>query len=147
MKHWISALLFTALSATSWGSSCSINVIDAALGSYDPLVNTAGITVMGQLPVTCPKGTTLMISAAASQVTNSINVRQMRNSRSNTINYQLYTDVKRSIIFGNGSAGNQKLSATSTGGLQIVYFYVHVPGQQFVGGGIYEDFVSITIEP
>ncbi|QZA81680.1 spore coat protein U domain-containing protein [Deefgea piscis] len=151
MKHWICGLIFTAINAASWGSSCSISLPTGDLGGYEPSVNEAGVSIQQAFWVTCPAGTPLVITAGPSQTSGSIQNRQMRGSLTGTLlNYQLCHDYPGSgtcvRIFGDGQVGTP-LTANAAGYQQGIYFWTHVFGKQMVDGGEYIDYVAISINP
>lgn len=100
--------------------------------------------------VTCTKDVSFEVAAdkgaggEAATITN----RKMKNAGgTNFMDYALYTNSARSVIWGDGSTGNgTKLTGTGTGVAQTVDFYGRVPGGQTnVPAGSYSDTVVVTV--
>lgn len=151
----VAMLLFPALLQAA---SCSISATAAGFGIYDETQNdTAVATISGS----CSRGaiadpdvasTTIALSTGASGTYVS---RQMVNG-ANRLNYNLYVDVTRSIVWGDGSAATSTVSAltvlsngrflnpndTRTFSLPA---YGRIPAGQSVARGAYADTITVTI--
>ena len=61
------------------------------------------------------------------------------------LEYNLYLDPARLVVFGDGSAGTQTLPGVCNGAC-VVQVYGRIDGGQLVPGGTYTDDVEVTIE-
>lgn len=64
-----------------------------------------------------------------------------------TLNYNLYTDLTRLILWGDGSLGSSTSKKAGTcSGACSVFVYGRLPGGQSVPAGLYTDQVQVTID-
>lgn len=139
-------------------ASCSISATAAGFGIYDETQNdTAVATISGS----CSRAaigdpdiasTTIALSTGVSGTYVS---RQMANG-ANRLNYNLYVDVARSRVWGDGSAGTNTVNALSllTNGRFLnpndtrtfsLPAYGRIPAGQSVASGAYADTITVTI--
>ncbi|WP_407809904.1 spore coat protein U domain-containing protein, partial [Staphylococcus aureus] len=72
--------------------------------------------------------------------------RQLRQS-GHQLNYNLYTDNARTIVWGDGTGGTSKVSTPLNGLLSFsvsVPVYGRIPARQWVAAGPYSDSVVVT---
>ena len=146
------------LSSPARAASCTINSTAAAFGNYDGTLNDiATATISG----TCTRGgppdpdllsTTVSLSTG---VSGTYAPRQMANG-ANRLNYNLYTDAARSIVWGNGTAGTSTVSAlalqsngsflnpNASRGYSLTA-YGRIPAGLSVPSGSYSDTITVTI--
>lgn len=129
--------------------SCSATATDINFGTYDPTSSTPSDT-SGTVMVNCTGLVSLFgsvdISSSAGSSGNAAQ-RTLRQS-TNTLNYNVYVNGARTIVFGDGSAGTQKISTPLNGLLifgQSAFIYGRIPARQWARAGIYSDAVVITI--
>jgi spore coat protein U-like protein len=70
-------------------------------------------------------------------------VRKMT-SGGNTINYSLYTDAARSVVWGN-TVATDTVSATGSGAAQSYTVYGRVPPQTTPAPATYTDTITVTV--
>jgi spore coat protein U-like protein len=78
----------------------------------------------------------------------SISARRLADGRGNTLDYQLYTSVTRSTVWGDGTAGSATVVASGLGLASTMQFVVHgvIPaGQSTAVPGQYTDSITITL--
>lgn len=120
------------------------------LGSYNPL-NLLAVSSFGTLQMSC-SGETLVnyqisLSAGGS---GSFPQRKLFNG-SNTLNYNLYTDLTLLTIWGNGTSGTSVVSGSQVCVLTLPCtvsknVYGSIPaGQSTVAPGSYADSVLVTV--
>ncbi|PXX42098.1 Csu type fimbrial protein [Undibacterium pigrum] len=122
-------------------SACSVTGASMAFGSYTAtqIDNSAAISI------TCTNGTAYNIGMDAGGGSGaSTAVRKMTGSVSGTLNYSLYKDSGRSVVWGN-TVGTDTLLGTGTGAAQSVSVYGRVPSGQIADAGVYSDSVTITL--
>lgn len=129
--------------------SCSATASGASFGTYDP-TSPAPTDTSGTVRINCTGLLALFgtvdISASAGASGNAAQ-RTMRQG-TNTLNYNLYVDAPRSIVFGNGAAGTQRITTPLNGLLifsQNAFFYGRIPARQWARAGNYSDTIIITI--
>jgi len=139
--------------SASVGSACSITGGTLTFGTYDPIIvnSSLGVDLLGAgtLTVQC----TLLGSAvvtlgqgsnAATGSTDAVPLRRMKNTASNDyLDYFLYQDVTRLVVWGNTSGTGLPYLGT---GLPIpVTVYGTIPKGQNVPSGTYNDTVVATL--
>jgi spore coat protein U-like protein len=140
--------------AKSQPQRCSVQATAVNFGNYDiflniPLDSTGSVTV--ECSSNVPKAT---LTLSISPNSNSFNPRKMRRSGgTDLLNYNIYTDVARTTIFGNGTSGTAKiiLDRPHDGGKpqpwnQTVTVYGRIPPGQDVSVGSYSDTLTVTVD-
>jgi spore coat protein U-like protein len=124
--------------------SCTISTTSVSFGNYDvftitPLDTTGTITYQCDF-VVLP---TITLSRG---VSSTFNPRTMQSGAA-TLNYNLFIDAARLLIWGDGNETTQTYIATgSVLNLPVpVTVYARVPAQQDVSAGTYSDIVVATI--
>lgn len=152
------ALLIAALASGIAGSgpaqactlcSCSANATNVNFGTYDP-TNAAPADSSGTISVNCTGLIALLgtIQVAASPGSSGTPVQRTLRQGTDALNYNLYVDPARSIVFGNGTGGSQTIARPLNGLLffgQTVFFYGRIPAQQSARAGTYRDTIVITV--
>jgi spore coat protein U-like protein len=153
MTHRIMLLVLTAamaLPATCRASSCGVSATGIAFGGYNifdtvPRDSTGNITVQCQgVQPNRPVTVTVSISTGSS---GSYAVRQMVSSTgSDRLNYNVYTNSARTIVWGNGTGGSSTLSATLDRTTPwTTSIHGRIPPRQNVSVGSYSDALTVTI--
>ncbi len=139
--------------ALSQGTGCQFqSVTGVSFGVYDPFSPTA-LDSTGQLRFVCTGGgagsfnnrpVTVLLSQGNS---NSFTPRQMR-SGEHRLNYNLYLDGDRSLIWGDGTSGSQQRGPFIPGNnvVNTLTIYGRIPPQQWVAPGTYSDSLRVTIQ-
>lgn len=133
-----------SVTATVTGT-CSVSTTAVGFGNVD-VVSVTNTDATGGLSVTCTSGTAWSASANAGSGSGAnLTVRKMT-SGTNLLNYALYTDAARTIIWGDGGGSTGMISGTGTGAAQASTIYGRVPsGQSTVPPGSYADTVTVTV--
>lgn len=129
--------------------SCSVATTNANFGTYDPTAaaptDTAGTVTINCTGLVALLGTVEVAASAGSS--GNVAQRTMRQGV-NSLNYNLYVDPARSIVFGNGTAGSQTIRRPLNGLLifgQSVSYFGRVPARQWARVGRYTDSIIITV--
>ncbi|WP_223645828.1 fruiting body spore coat protein U [Corallococcus sp. EGB] len=135
------------------GSTCTINSGSLNFGTYDPIVVNAstGVDLLGSgtLQVQCTLLGTADItlgqgSHPGTGSTDAAPVRRMLNTSSaNYLNYSLYQDATRLVVWGNTAGTGLPYVGTGLG--TPVTVFGTVPKGQNVPSGTYSDTVVATI--
>lgn len=145
----ISALgALVLLLAPFQAKACTISVGGVAFGNYDP-GSASPDDGTALLIVACVSTENSVLTALGAGGSGSYATRRMSNGASN-LNYNLYTNSARTIVWGNGSGGSS--TVTLTGGILLGgtrYFtrtvYGRIPAGQNVSAGSYGDTIVVTI--
>jgi spore coat protein U-like protein len=125
-------------------ASCEVTASDLAFGNYDP-VAASHLDGDTQLSVTCTNGTTYNVGlslgdgAGASMATR----RMTKDGDTETLNYVLYQDDQRSVLWGD--TGGDRLPGTGDGTPDVIDVYGRVPMQQAALAGDYSDTIVVTV--
>lgn len=155
----LSAMFFTGLPAIGIAApspalactlcSCTATATNIAFGTYDP-TSSAPSDTSGTVTVNCTGLVSLFGSVDIASSAGSSGNAAQRTLRqgTNTLNYNLYVNAARTIVFGDGSAGTQTITTPLNGLLifgQSAFIYGRMPARQWGGAGSYSDTVVITI--
>ena len=129
--------------------SCSATTTNASFGTYDP-TTTAPTDTSGTITVNCTGVVALLgtVEVAASAGTSGNVAQRTMRKGVDPLNYNLYTDPARLIVFGDGTAGSQTITRPLNGLLvfgQSVFFYGRIPARQWARVGNYTDAIVITV--
>lgn len=134
--------------------SCTVNPSALVFGNYDPSsalpTDTTGtITVSCSAAIVATTPYTLALSSGAS---GNVGQRTLTSGRS-ALNYQLYTDVAHSVIWGDGTGGSSTvtgsvtvvLSGVTGSGSQVQTVFAQIPAGQLSVPGSYSDTILLTV--
>jgi spore coat protein U-like protein len=155
----VSAVLASLAAGPAFGgASCSVAVTGVNFGIYDVSV-TSPTDSTGAVTITCsylpPGGATNVVFQVSlgAGTSGSLNPRQLA-SGPERLNYNLYRDAARTLIWGNGLAGSSVAAGNLTvgpgvgNGTRSASFpvYGRIPAQQAVNTGNYADTIVVTME-
>ena len=125
-------------------AACTISASGVSFGSYN-VFSATPLDASGTVTIQCsPLAINVQVQLSRGGAA-SFSPRQMRQGGS-TLNYNLYTDVTRLLIWGDGTAGTQVLSALVAAFVDVVVpVYGRIPAQQNVPAGSYTDTITATI--
>lgn len=133
-------------------SSCSISTTPLAFGDYDPLVThaTTDLDATATVTTTCSNGggiKYIRLGQGANATTGSTNLnpeRRLKNSGNGYINYNIYLDSERILIWGDDISSS--LPVFVTGSAQNTTIYGRIPAGQAADATTYSDTVVATVE-
>lgn len=136
-------------------STCTVSATPLAFGAYDTLSNspvqinsTVSITCVTILSLLLPIPYTIALSPSTTSGTMS---RAMAGPSSERLQYNLYTNNSRSIVWGDGSGGSQTVTGSVTPSLLSVgvvgshTVYGAITARQIVRPGTYLDSILVTV--
>jgi|CXWL01.1.fsa_nt_gi spore coat protein U-like protein len=128
-------------------ATCSVSASDLAFGTVNPLGGNLDQTTT--LSVACTTSTAYTVGLSAGSTSGATIAQRRMASGSNFINYNLYTDVGRSSIWGNSAVSPTWVSGTGAGlgAPQTLTVYGRVPsGQTDLAVGSYsEPAIAVTV--
>jgi spore coat protein U-like protein len=132
--------------SASVSAVCTISTSPVAFGAYDPVVANAAtdLNATGTVTVACTKGAAATIDLGNGG--NFLGGSRRMSSGIDFLNYSLYKDAARTLVWGTGLAGGttQAYLAASKAATAITVFGT-VPQNQDVTVGAYSDVVLATI--
>jgi spore coat protein U-like protein len=134
--------LWLALTAHSAWSACTVGVVGVMFGYYDPFSNVAQESA-GNVSVTCDIGTIYTITLSPGSGTYA---SRAMTGPGTPLNYNLFTDPTRVLVWGDGTPGTVVVPGTSTGLAATNHaVYGRIPARQNVPVGSYIDTVIVTV--
>jgi len=142
-----------ALLAALWAGPAAAQVCtlvtttSVAFGAYDER-SASPVNATGQVRVTCDTGVLYHVSLdPGTHSGGSFSPRAMGEAGGlYQLEYNLYTDALRSVIWGDGTGGTVIVTDTALGAEQVIQVFGRVFALQKVGVGLYTDTVSVTVE-
>jgi spore coat protein U-like protein len=144
----VSLLLASGIACAA--PSCTITSTAITFGTYDPLSATA-LASTGTLGFKCTSGVlgggdnfTISLATGSS---GTYTTRTLK-SGTNTLNYNLYTTVSDTTVWGNGTAGTATVTAhypSNNAPPVNVTVYALIPAMQNVIAGSYTDSITATV--
>lgn len=125
-------------------NNCNISASNLNFGTAGVLKN--GLSASSSLSVQCTNNDAYRISLNGGGSTNVAARVMQRLGGGGSVNYQLYTDLAHTQIWGDGSGGTTRVTATGTGTAQAITVYGSVPAQTTPMPGNYSDTITATIE-
>lgn len=148
-----SALVLACLmlgAAPAGAATCSVTAISLAFGSYNPF--KAGHTdTTGNLAVTCTgkAGEVVAYSVALSAGGGAFSTRRMKTASGFLLNYNIYTNPARTLVWGDGSSGSLVVNDAYTLAGPVTTRNYPVYGRTFGSQkalvGTYTDGIVVTL--
>jgi spore coat protein U-like protein len=131
--------------------SCGVSATAVGFGSYDTL-SPLHDDATGTITVTCSNLLSLLVSydiLLSSGGASSYSPRRMA-SGGHRLDYNLYTNLTRSTIWGDGTGGSSKLSDGYLLGVLVPVvrnytIFGRIPARQNVAAGSYTDTITVTV--
>lgn len=120
-------------------TTCTASATGVAFGTYDPF-SSAPLDSTGSISVTCSSSTSYTIALSAGQ--GSFATRTLT-SGVHPLAYNLYTDVLRTTVWGDGSGPTATVAGSGTSASFNVYG--RVPALQNAYVGSYADTIVVTV--
>jgi len=132
---------------------CSVTATEVNFGSYDSLSQQA-VNSAGSVEISCGTdtiGDVLSYSVELSGAKKGSTPREMKGPSGNSLTYNLYTDVGRAIIWGDGKGSTATVTDSYTFTVlccvtRTYTDYGRLDGGQNVRPGIYSDSITISVD-
>jgi spore coat protein U-like protein len=131
---------------------CTMNATPINFGNYD-VFSSPPLDAVGTITINC---TWLVwnatVSLGVSSTSRTFNPRRMiRSGGTDLLDYNVYTDVARTAIFGDGTGGTSQVSVRSPSMFRPwsanISMYGRMPPGQNVSVGTYSDILTATVTP
>jgi len=146
MRLFLVLFLFSVLSPPALAASCTVSTGGVAFGIYNTLGSQPDDS-SGNITVSCTGTAGEVVNVTLSTATNTRNLQ----SGGRALVYQLYVDVGRTQVWGDGTSGTATITGSITVGsngtvLQSYYVYGRVAGgQSGAAAGSYSDTLLVTL--
>jgi spore coat protein U-like protein len=129
--------------------SCTVTATGVSFGAYNPLStaardSTGSVRVRCTLLVALPGSFTVDLNAGASGTYANRTLR----SGASSLNYNLFTDLARTQIWGNGAGGSVRVTHNFSNLLVVdrtFTAYGRIAARQNVRAGSYSDTITVTV--
>jgi spore coat protein U-like protein len=123
---------------------CDVTAVDLAFGTYTSAAGTP-LQSTTLLRTTCTPGSTYNVGLnEGTSPGATINARKMVSTGAPALNYQLYSDPARSVIWGN-TTGTNTVTGAGTGLPVDHTVFGAVPANQVVPAGDYQDTITVRV--
>lgn len=125
--------------------SCTVSATNMVFPNTGFITSVVDSTAT--LTVTCTNTTPYIVALTAGTGAGAsvIGGRKMTGPGGKTLGYNLFTDINRSVLWGDGSFLTKGLSSNGTGSAQSLTVYGRVPVQTAPPPGLYQDTVIVTV--
>jgi spore coat protein U-like protein len=140
-------VIFFFLLCPAVHAGCRVSATSINFGSYDVFSSTA-TTSTGSITLSCSPKADVRIDIRDSSNSGSYFPRRMQHSsRSDTLEYNLYTSANSTQVWGDGNHGTTHVHATNvkSNNTPPIIIYGMIPPLQNVSTGIYSDQLVVTI--
>lgn len=143
-----------AMAATTTGTlningtviaSCTFTTTAVNFGVNIPSPLAANVDATGTIVATCSNTVPYTISMNAGAGTGATMAVRKLTSGANTLNYALYTDAGRTLVWGDGTLGTSTSTVTGNALAQTTTVYGRIPTGQAPALGAYTDAVTVTL--
>lgn len=132
---------------------CSISGLSIHFGSYN-VFSPNPTDSTGTLTLNCEDVAKAELKLSASSTSGTFNPRKMKQSGgTDFLDYNIFTDAGRSVIFGDGTGSTQTLTVHKPPGIPKkapwstnITLYGRIPPGQDVSAGSYSDTLTITVD-
>jgi spore coat protein U-like protein len=129
-------------------TACSVSTTGINYGSYD-VFGTTPVDSTGTITVSCDESPppTVIIAVGPSPNSGGFFPRQMKHlQRPDLLNYNLFTDATRAVVWGDGTQGTSTASdKVHKNRPWLMTIYGRIPAGQDVSSGSYQEVVTVTI--
>lgn len=132
-------LALSLLAAPAVRADCTVSAGGVAFGGYD-VFSPSALDGAGTISVNCSPGSSYSLGLSAGG--GSYGQRRLSNGPA-ALNYNLYTDASRSVVWGDGTNGTSTVSGDGESVGHTVYG--RIPPQQNVTTGSYGDTIIVTV--
>ncbi|MEI9849788.1 MAG: spore coat protein U domain-containing protein [Sphingomonas sp.] len=125
--------------------NCTVSSSPIVFGDVD-VTTGAAVPGAGGISVVCTNGTEWSASADAGAGADATQELRQMSDGAATLDYVLYTEPTRTVIWGDGTDGTETIDDTGTGTAQATVIYGRIVAlQNTVVAGSYSDTVAVTV--
>jgi spore coat protein U-like protein len=139
--------VFLLAAADARGQGCTVTTSPVRFNAYSSISQAASDGV-GEVRVSCDVNLpyTVKLDPGANSGGTFIPRRMRRTGGGETLTYNLFRDVARTEVWGDGTGSTFVKPGSGTGIPTVHAVYGRTPGQQAVPAGSYQDTVTVLVE-
>lgn len=140
----LAAAGMTCIPAIAQAASCRVTATPVRFGNYNPL-RVAPLNRTSRITVNCSGTGTFTVALSTGQ-SGSYNPRYMLSGASaDQLDYNLYTNAARNIIWGDGSGGSVIVTHVFNNNRVRLNVYAQIPARQDITPGNYTDNITVKV--
>lgn len=120
-------------------ATCTLNVPGLSFGSYD-VFSSRSLDSAGTISISCDMATTYTIALGPGGGSYALRIML---SGTHTLNYNLYIDAARTIVWGDGTGSTEIMTNNAASANHTVYG--RIPARQNAYVGSYSDTITVTL--
>jgi spore coat protein U-like protein len=144
---WTGVLALMLISGTAQAVNCRSTITPLDFGIYDPGLATP-LDVTGNLDLRCAGNAGSFMVTISTGANGSVSLRQLA-SGPYRMQYNLFIDPARSLIWGDGTGGTSVITGSKPANGPPVFFsypiYARIFPRQNVSPGLYADSLLVTV--
>jgi spore coat protein U-like protein len=125
-------------------SVCGVAATALLFGNYSA-TNTSPTDATATVTAVCTSGVAYTVALDAGVGTGATVASRVMLFGSDKLNYLLYSDAARTVLWGDGTLSTSKVSGTAALLPQTYTVYGRIPTAQQTGAGLYGDTVTVTL--
>ena len=125
-------------------ATCTITTTNMNFGSYNS-TQASSTLAQATITATCSNGTNAVVSLNAGVNAGGDSRRKLKNTGNQVLNYDIFTIIDYSLVWGDGTGGTITLPIFSEGNPETLTAYGAISPGQNVPVGSYSDTVAVTI--
>lgn len=123
--------------------ACTIASTGMRFGAFNPIEDHA-VDSTGSVVITCSPAATYTIELGAGSA-DGYSPRRMSGPANRGLDYNLYLNASRTVVWGDGSGGTASAAGSDSGGGTSHTIYGRIPAGQNPHVGSYSDSIVITV--
>mgnify|MGYP001554342022 CR=1 FL=1 len=138
-------LLFAAQGLAA--QNCSVSATPMSFGGLESIPGPA-VDSAGSVSVNCDGPASYLIRLDAGMHGNGqfVTRKMSRVQGSGFLDYNLYRDASRTLIWGDGTGGSSSVQGSSPGAVETIPLYGRINAGQNLQVGDYSDIVTVTVD-
>ena len=137
----LAATILLVLVQPAWAVQCSVGATGLSFGTYDPF-SSQGLDTTGSISVTCDAAVSYSVSLSPGSGSY---ISRVMASGPHTLNYNLFTNAARTVVWGDGSGGTAVVDGSIAGPTVNHTVYGRIPARQNAHIGSYGDIITVTV--
>lgn len=125
--------------------TCSVSAAALSFGGAIPNPINSDVDAQNNITATCSSGASYTIALNVGNGAAATFASRKLSSGPNTLDYTLYTDPSRTVVWGDGTGGSTVFNGSGSGAPQEIPVYGRIPSPQTVPTGAYTDLIVVTL--
>lgn len=137
--------ILAVLPVTARAANCTVSTRTVAFGNYNPLNAAARNVAPVVIVAVCTGRGTLTAALSTGQSNSYLNRYMTSPTTSDQLNYQLYTSVAHTAIWGDGTGASAVVTRNFRNNTVRLRAFGQIPAMQNIAAGKYTDLIMATV--